>query len=247
MTQRIAVISDIHGNSFALQEVLADIDRRGIETILNLGDTLYGPLDVAGTFDMLAKRRVVSCSGNEDRLILQHLDNDISATMEHVKRQLTGDMIQWLRELPPQIEWGGRVYGCHGTPGSDTTYLLEELNRGHVGVRPPELLEDVLASIDATVVVCGHSHVNRVVETKSKLIVNPGSVGLPAYDDDLPVYHVMECHSPHARYAVLEFSNGGMPVVEQVAVAYDWEGAAELAEQKGRPDWAKWLLTGKVQ
>lgn len=246
MTERIAVISDVHGNSFALEKVLADMERRGIETIVNLGDTLYGPRDVAGTFDLLAKHHVISCSGNEDRLILQHMDDEISATMEHVKGQLSQDMIQWLRELPHQINWGGRVYGCHGTPGSDTTYLLEELNRGHVGVRSVDLLDDVLASIEADVVLCGHSHVNRVVETKSKLIVNPGSVGLPAYDDDLPVYHVMACHGPHARYAVLDFSNGPMPMVEQLAVVYDWEAAAMLAERNGRPDWAKWLRTGSA-
>jgi predicted phosphodiesterase len=42
---RVAVISDIHGNAFALEAVLADIDQQAPDAILNLGDHFYGPLD----------------------------------------------------------------------------------------------------------------------------------------------------------------------------------------------------------
>ncbi|SDD65802.1 Calcineurin-like phosphoesterase superfamily domain-containing protein [Priestia aryabhattai B8W22] len=53
LKQKIAIISDIHGNSLALEAVLSDISRRGINTIFNLGDSLYGPLDPLGTFKLL--------------------------------------------------------------------------------------------------------------------------------------------------------------------------------------------------
>ena len=43
--KKIAIISDIHGNSIALSEVLQDIMKKEIDTIINLGDSLYGPLD----------------------------------------------------------------------------------------------------------------------------------------------------------------------------------------------------------
>jgi hypothetical protein len=77
------------------------------------------------------------------------------------------------------------------------------------------------------------------------MIVNPGSVGLPAYADDKPFEHVMESGSPHARYAVMTASPEGW-VVEQRAIPYDWRVAADMARSNGRDDWAQWLLTGEA-
>ena len=77
-------------------------------------------------------------------------------------------------------------------------------------------------------------------------IVNPGSVGLPAYTDDDPWPHAMEAGSPHARYAVLEHTRTGWRV-DPVAVEYDWEAAARAAERNGRPDWAAWIRTGRAR
>ena len=74
-------------------------------------------------------------------------------------------------------------------------------------------------------------------------VVNPGSVGLPAYDHDVPFAHVMQSGSPHARYALLERRDGSWQV-QLRAVAYDWAKAAALARAHGREDWALALLTG---
>src|SRR5690348_4802680 len=63
----LAVIADIHGNRWALEAILQDIDRRGIQQIVNLGDHLIGPLDPAGTADLLLTRKMVSVCGNDDR------------------------------------------------------------------------------------------------------------------------------------------------------------------------------------
>jgi hypothetical protein len=49
---RIAITSDIHGNKLVLEAVLNDIRSRGIIKILNLSDSLYGPLDPSGTADL---------------------------------------------------------------------------------------------------------------------------------------------------------------------------------------------------
>lgn len=54
--EKIAVISDIHGNKWALKEVINDIKERNIDTIFNLGDSLYGPLDPVSTYDILKKK-----------------------------------------------------------------------------------------------------------------------------------------------------------------------------------------------
>jgi hypothetical protein len=98
----------------------------------------------------------------------------------------------------------------------------------------------------ASLILCGHTHVPRsVLLDDGRLIVNPGSVGLQAYDDDLPYPHKAENGSPHARYAIVERTAGGW-AVEHYAVAYDWNAAAEVAQRHGRPDWATALRTGRM-
>ncbi|EOW6434492.1 metallophosphoesterase family protein [Cronobacter turicensis] len=59
-------------------------------------------------------------------------------------------------------------------------------------------------TVTYSLILCGHTHIPRSVEISSTcLIVNPGSVGLQAYDDEHPFFHKMEAGSPHARYAIL--------------------------------------------
>jgi diadenosine tetraphosphatase ApaH/serine/threonine PP2A family protein phosphatase len=77
------------------------------------------------------------------------------------------------------------------------------------------------------------------------LVVNPGSVGMPGYRDVLPVPHVMEAGTPHARYAIVEKLASGW-AAELHAVPYDFEAAARQAEQHGRPDVAYCLRTGRM-
>jgi hypothetical protein len=75
------------------------------------------------------------------------------------------------------------------------------------------------------------------------LVVNPGSVGLPAYDDVLPFPHVIGTVSPDARYALLERHALGW-TVSLLSVPYAYAAMARLAESRNRPDWAHALATG---
>jgi diadenosine tetraphosphatase ApaH/serine/threonine PP2A family protein phosphatase len=100
--------------------------------------------------------------------------------------------------------------------------------------------------ISASLLLCGHSHLPRVVALPDgRLIVNPGSVGLPAYDDDHPYPHRVENGSPHARYAICERGGDGWRI-DLRAVPYDFRAAAQLAGENGAPDWARWLSSGWV-
>jgi diadenosine tetraphosphatase ApaH/serine/threonine PP2A family protein phosphatase len=96
------------------------------------------------------------------------------------------------------------------------------------------------------VVLCGHTHVPRLMQCGEVLIVNPGSVGLPAYDDSHPYPHVIENCAPHARYALLEKTRQGWQV-DLRAVPYDHLAQAQVAAQHQRPDWAHALATGFVK
>ena len=242
---RIAALADIHGNAWALEAVLADVDRRGAVALFDLGDTLYGPLDPARTARILLERDVAGVLGNEDRILLEPpADAAARPALRHTLAALDDVALEWLATRPAVLR-EGEVMAFHGTPRSDREYLLERVESARIALRPSDEIAALIGANDAAVVLCGHSHLPRVVAlADTRTVVNPGSVGLPAYDDDDPP-HAMETGSPHARYALLERTPVGWDV-EQVTVPYDWEAAARCAEHVGRPDWAAWLRTGRA-
>ena len=242
----IAVIADIHGNLPALAAVLADIDRRGVTRIFNLGDSLCGSLWPGATARLLQERAIPSLCGNQDRMLCAPTPAFAAGPdFALAQAELSTADWAWLRAQPPLLADSGLLF-CHGTPNSDDTYLLEAVHPTHVGMRSGDEINALLGDTGAHVICCGHSHQPRLVQTPGgRLVVNPGSVGIPAYDDDAPWPHVMEAGSPHARYALLATSAGGWQV-ELIALAYDHEDAARLAERRGRPDRARWIRTGRM-
>jgi putative phosphoesterase len=227
---RFAVIADVHGNRWALEAVLEDIARRGIRDIVNAGDHLFGPLDPAGTAELLMSLDLPSVAGNQDRDAFDLSDSHRA----------------WLAGMPMRLELSGSILMFHGTPDRDDVYLLESVrDSGTVSLAAADEINARLGDAPQRLLLCGHTHIPRVVELSGRLIVNPGSVGLQAYADDLPAPHRMETGSPHARYATLEESKTGWRV-EQIAVGYDTGPAARAAEDNGRPDWAWRLRTGRA-
>ncbi len=240
---KIALLSDIHGNSWALEAVLNDINKRGITEIYDAGDSLYGPLDPKGTFELLKTNSVKSLRGNQDRNILEHLDKrPDNQTMKYVLSELTDEIIEWLLDLPRFRQIEDKVHLFHGTPKKDTEYLLEQLNPAYVGIKDFSELDNILSRVNEKIVVCGHSHCAGIVDTGNKLIINPGSVGLPAYDDEMPIFHKMESFNSNTRYCILEIEDSVK--IQQITLSYDKESAAKCAEKNDRHDWAEWIRKG---
>ena len=106
MSSRIAVISDIHGNIWALESVLEDIQKRGIAYIVNLGDSLYGPLEPGSMAKLLMNEKIISISGNQDRVILESIGRtDIHHTMKFVIEHLDNQSVEWLKTLSSTCEF----------------------------------------------------------------------------------------------------------------------------------------------
>jgi putative phosphoesterase len=243
---RYAIISDIHGNRWALASVLEDIESRGIERIINLGDSLYGPLEPASTAEMLIRKDILSVLGNEDQLILTRGDAEPSPTLCHVWKNLEPKHIEWLREIPATRIIDDDLFACHAQPQSDKGYFFWDVHNCGAVARNRDDMQKIVTSIDCPVILCGHDHVPQsAVLPKGILVVNPGSVGLPAFRDDIPYLHMMQAGSPHARYSVVSKESGEWSV-EQIILEYDWEAAAVVAAENGRTDWASWLRTGKA-
>jgi putative phosphoesterase len=246
MDEQIAVIADIHGNTWALDVVLEDIARRGVAQIVNLGDCVYGSLDPAGTLERLMGANILTVAGNQDRQVFDTSEAVLSSRDHHfVHGELNDAQLRWLNNLPA-TQVVGNVFLCHGTPASDTTYLLEHVGEHGVSLCDTAAVAAELDGVRQEVVLCGHSHVARTVWLPDgRLVVNPGSVGIPAYQDNQPYPHVMEAGSPHARYAVLTRRAAGW-AVEQIALPYPWSAAAAVARRNGRPDRAAWIETGRA-
>jgi predicted phosphodiesterase len=146
--------------------------------------------------------------------------------------------------LKPSLWLSEDVLLCHGTPDSDVTYFLETVEPGRMRLASGAEVDQRLGHVRADLVACGHTHVPRSLRASNgTLIVNPGSVGLPAYDDDHPVFHQVQNGSPDARYAIVE-QVAGEWISTLIAVPYDFRAMAALAERNGRPDWARALLRG---
>lgn len=246
---RLAVLSDIHGNLPALEAVLADARARGASAFVNLGDILSGPLWPRETAHCLMPLGWPTIAGNHERQLLacEHQAGGFSDAWAYA--QTTPEQRAWLASLPASLDLPGGVHLCHGHPGSDLAYLLETVLPA--GSRPATA-DEVSARLGdgaarrAALLLCGHSHMPRLLwpGAGAPLCVNPGSVGLPAFDDDHIAFHVHQTGSPHARYALCERSASGDWTVAQVAVAYDWPAAVARAREQDAHDWARWLATG---
>jgi predicted phosphodiesterase len=252
-TLRLAVLSDIHGNLPALRAVLAQIDAERIEHVVNLGDIVSGPLWPRETAELLMSLGWPTIAGNHER---QALAAAASADTDDgfAAAELAAAQRGWLQSLPPVLSvLDGAVVLVHGTPGSDLQGLLETVMPahaagGHPGVRPAGVEEIRQRLGDATssdVLLCGHTHVPRAVMIDGRLLVNPGSVGRPAYTHDRPHPHRVETGSPHARWAVLERCERGWQVQLRLT-DYDWHASADRAASLGFADWAHELRSGRA-
>lgn len=247
LTTRIAVLSDIHGNLPALEAVLRDIAQRQVDTIVNLGDSLSGPLQPLETAAFLMAQPWVHLAGNHERQLLDFAPERRGPSDRYAHAQLSSEVFEWMAKLRPAQSLNEEVFLCHGTPRSDVEYFLDTVEAQRVRAATPNEVEERLGSISTAVIACGHTHIPRVTRLHTgQLLVNPGSVGLQAYEDDNPVHHVVENHSPHARYAIVE-KQSGVWQAQLLAVPYDHAGVAALARERGRLDWEVALLYGRMK
>lgn len=240
---RLAILSDIHGNLPALGAVLDDIARRGADRIVNLGDSLSGPLQPRETAAFLMAQDWVQLAGNHERQLVDYAPERRGPSDRYAHGQIDGPVFEWMRGLKHAQALDGEVFLCHGTPRSDLESFLHTIEAGQMRPAREGEIEERLGAIESTVVACGHTHVPRVVRTRrGQLLVNPGSVGLQAYEGDEKDYRV-ENGSPDARYAIVERRPGAWTAT-LVAVPYDHASAVAMARRRGRPDWAAALAAG---
>ncbi|KYH45953.1 metallophosphoesterase family protein [Branchiibius sp. NY16-3462-2] len=227
MASTVAVLSDIHGVLPALDRVLAEPDVIAADLIVVTGDHTWGP-QPAETLDRLVDlgERVVLVRGNADRELLQMsrgLDIGLGDDPLSVwgATQLEPHHQKLLDEMPEQvtisIDGFGPVLFCHATPRDDEEVVLVDSRLE----RWAEVLHDVPEEVGA--VVCGHTHMPFVRIAHGRLVVNPGSVGLPY-------------GRPGAHWALL--ANGAV-TLRRTLIDPD-ELVAEVTARSSLPGVAQW-------
>jgi predicted phosphodiesterase len=178
----VAVLSDIHGVLPALDSVLAEPDVAGADRVVLTGDLAAGPLPVA-TLDRLAGLgdRALWVRGNADRELVQLAHGDVAEVPDPIAPwaagQLRADQVELLAGLPRTVTAGvaglGEVLFCHATPRDDEEVVLADSRM--------ERWADVLSGLPAGIstVVLGHTHMPFCRLAGGRLVVNPGSVGMP--------------------------------------------------------------------
>jgi len=245
LAMRIAVLSDIHGNVRALEAVLADIDHQNVDEIVNLGDCAYGPFDPSPVMDWLMTNDIPTVRGNEDVVLAAGPAGQEPRMAPFCRSRLSPSALTWLDALPLVRTVSGALL-FHGTPRNESTYLLTAVTQNGPRTRPREEIAAMLPGISAPLLLCGHDHTPRHIQLANGThIANPGSVGCPAYADDVPAPHAIENGTPHARYALIDLGNSSLEVA-LLTIAYDSAAAADEAMSNGFPDWAQWLASGRV-
>ncbi len=242
---KIAVVSDIHGNLPALEAVVSHFKNIGIDKVINLGDSLSGPLLPLETAHFLMTQDWIHLAGNHDHQILAYGTDRCSDVDELAYSQLSTKELDWLKSLPSTLNLEGGILLCHGTPESSNCYLLETVAPGGARLATVnEIKERLGKNREEKLILCGHTHQPRSVRIEGELlIVNPGSVGLPAYTDETPFFHTIETGTPDAHYALLE-RKGDQWISSLIAVPYDYQSMVQLAESRNYKDWAYALRTG---
>jgi predicted phosphodiesterase len=240
---KFAAIADIHGNSAALEAVLADIAALGIPDVVNLGDHVSGPLDAARTAGMLMARGFPCVRGDQDRILVELDRNGGSKRADFA--QLERQHFDWMASMPATLVYRDEVLLCHGSPRDDAAFWLDCVTAdGIVRANAIEAIEAEAKGIGASLILCAHTHIPRVVRLRNgRMAVNPGSVGLPGYGMQKPFPHTIETGTPDACYAILEHARGNWSVTIRY-VPYDSTAMAALAREKGMPLWANAIATG---
>jgi diadenosine tetraphosphatase ApaH/serine/threonine PP2A family protein phosphatase len=248
-----AIISDMHGNGEALRTVLADIDERGIERIVCLGDIVgYGP-DPLECVDLVSTRCEWSLMGNHDFGVLYEPTNFNAAaanaaywTRERFDAESDADArrrrYEFLGALRVRVVEkadgsGPDILAVHGSPRRPINeYIFPNDPRDAI-----DKMGQIFSLIDGIAVV-GHTHVPGVFTDEPEFYPPEEIASDETYrftDSEKAIINVGSVgqprnHDPRAAYAIMHPDR-----VEFVRIAYDIEKTAQKI--RGVEQLSDWL------
>jgi len=234
--QRIALISDVHGNLTALQAVLADIERRGITRVFNLGDYVGKGPRGREVVDLCQRVCEVNILGNWDDFLPDPERKVDSEGLRWWKHELREDQWTWLRELPFSHDFvlsGRRIRLFHAS----ATSVHHRVHFDHDADGFDGMFANTAATGDGPVpTVVGYGDIHDAfyeVSLDRRTLFNAGSVG-NNLDDPTPVYVVLEGVPDSLEET--PFS------IQFVRVPYDVESELAVARDVGMPEFEEYAV-----
>jgi predicted phosphodiesterase len=183
----LAALYDVHGNLPALEAVLADIRREGVEQIVVGGDVLPGPMPLECIELFLELEVPVHfIMGNGDREVLARMSNTetdwyrtacpewrepIDWTAQQLSPKHANVIATWPATVTLNIDGVGDVLFCHATPRNDTDIFTRATSE--------DKLLPIFGKVEQSPVVCGHTHMQFDRMVGKTRVINAGSVGMP--------------------------------------------------------------------
>lgn len=210
---KIAVISDIHSNLYALRQVLKEI---GKLDIICCGDLVgYNPFPNE-VVEMVRELEIPCVLGNHDHATITGnttwFNPYAARAIEWTRSELSEENMEFLKTLPMVYE--DMVYMVHGSPENQLEeYVFPDY--------PERILNRFFDYTEKDIMILGHTHVPFSLKIDNRLIFNPGAVGQPRDGN------------PMASFAVLDT---GLKEVEFKRVEYDIDKVAREITEKGLPE-----------
>jgi predicted phosphodiesterase len=230
---RIGVMSDVHGNAFALDAALADMRKLGLDQLVCLGDAIQGGAQPAETAARLRELGCPVVMGNADAWLLDEAveSGTVSPAQREVRAwtlsRLRADDVAMIRAFRPTVEVplgdGQKLLCFHGSPTSYDDILLP--------TTPGEEWQRLLGPCGPALMAGGHTHTQQLRHVGEGMFFNPGSIGL-VYDVLAPQELVH--NAAWAEYAVLTYDRGAVGLTFCRA-PYDVEILIEIIRASGRP------------
>ncbi len=222
---KIAVISDIHGNLYALEKVLEDIEHEKCDNIFCLGDLAMAGPEPDKTVSLVKQMNWDIIQGNTDKMIVEFTDkiyDSLKGSIPIMANALKNDVEviskdnkEFLKNLPENMEITiskTPILLVHGSPRKNNEDILPDL--------PLDEVEEMVSDTDARLILCGHTHIPCGYQTNTgKTVVNVGSVGRPFTE------------KPEACYAIVSIDDIGFGV-EHRFVEYDYHAAADVLSKR---------------
>ena len=216
---KLAFVSDIHGNAVALDAVLEDIKKRGIDQIIVLGDICYRGPEPKRSLDLVRSLNTDVIKGNADEWIVrgikkgevpENIHSLMSKERDWSVSKLDDDSVKYLQNLPEELTLDFdsiKIHVFHATP----TSLFDVVQSDESN----EKVLDKLVTKDADIFIYGHIHKSFVRFIDGKCVVNTGSVGLPFDGLNKASYAIVEINESNFDISIARVDYDVNKVVKQ--------------------------------
>jgi len=225
--EKIAIISDIHGNLEALKTTLQDIQKRNISTIYCLGDIIWKGAHSKECLDLIREKCQVVLQGNCDAFFSQDPNTEGLTDLgkrdiKWIQQTLTPEDCTYLRNLPFCYEFymsGSFIRMFHAGPTQNNEYFLAvdslKTKKKMFFPSPKTLTQEI-----ADVIIYGHTHSMNLDQIYNKTIINVGSIGNALDFIRDPDFDSAAKETTRACYVILEGNLNDQKSTEEFSIQF---------------------------